>query len=114
MEVPIPDAWKKDVCTVLRTDDRKKILLRESARLGWFAAFPSAWVSNLYEAIEKALLEPCVIGRRILDMEERGETYAFWFFYERRKLYGKICLTPSRDVVILYSAHPPRKGEEEL
>ena len=114
MDELIPDQWKKDVCSVLRSGDQKRIVMRESARLGWQAAFPAAWNYELYEAIERALSDAQVAGRQITDMAEPGETYAFWFYHEDRKLFGKICLTPSRDVIIMYSAHPPRKGEEKL
>ena len=114
MDVLIPDQWKKDVANILHSADATRIIMRESARLGWQAAFPSAWTHDLYDAIEGALSDKSIKGRQIVDMAEAGETYAFWFQYESRKLYGNICLTPARDIIIMYSAHPPRKGEEKL
>jgi hypothetical protein len=114
MDELIPERWREDVINALRSEDKSRIIMRESARLAWQAAFPSAWNYDLYEAIRIALEVKNVTGRQILDMAEPGETYAFWFHHEGRKLYGKICVAPSRHVIIMYSAHPPRKGEEQL
>ncbi len=47
-------------------------------------------------------------------MGEGGETWAFWFHFPRRKLYAKINLLSGGQVIIIYSTHPPRKGEERL
>jgi hypothetical protein len=114
MEVLIPEEWKRVVVGILRSGDAARILMRESARLAWEATFPCAWNYDLYGAITAALSDARVTGRHIKDMDEPGETYSFWFYYEGRKLYGKICLTPSQEILILYSAHPPRKGDEKL
>jgi hypothetical protein len=114
MEEPIPEVWKKDVCAILRSAERKHIIMRESARLAWSATFPAEWTHDLYEALEESLEDPQILGRQIEDMEEPGEVYAFWFRCEGKKLYAKIGLEPGRRRLIIYSAHLPRKGEGRL
>ena len=59
-----------------------------------------------------ALDEEAVTGKRIEGMKEKGAVYAFWFHFEGRKLYGKINLLPARDHILIYSSHPPHKGDE--
>lgn len=46
-------------------------------------------------------------------MDEPAETYAFFFAYERVKMYGKAGLMPGGSVVIIYLSHrpDPSKGE---
>lgn len=58
-----------------------------------------------------ALEDESITGRKIEGMDEKGEVYAFWFYFEGRKLYGKINLLPGRDKILIYSSHLPRKGD---
>jgi hypothetical protein len=52
-----------------------------------------------------------VVGRRITTMAESGEVYAFWFYFGNRKLYGKINLLKGGHQILIYSSHPPHKGD---
>jgi hypothetical protein len=114
MEEPIPAEWVNAVLAILDDEDWKRIEMTNRARLDWEATFPSAFLGDLLDALHDALSEPDVIGRHIADQPELGQTYAFWFYHERRKLYGKICLRPNRLVLKILSAHRPLKGEDSL
>jgi len=59
-----------------------------------------------------AVEEDDAFGRRIEGMQEKGVVYAFWFYFQGKKLYGKINLLRARDQILIYSSHPPRKGDE--
>jgi len=45
-------------------------------------------------------------------MNEPGESYAFIFHFRNLPIYAKANLTTAEEVVIIYSAHRPLKGEE--
>ena len=55
-----------------------------------------------------------IIGKHITDMAPPCDTYAFWFSFEERKIYGKIGLLSDNKVIIIFSSHTPRKGEDNL
>lgn len=57
-------------------------------------------------AISEALEEHGVVGGRKV-MDEPTETYAFFFFFEKIKMYTKVGLMPDGTVVIVYSSHKP-------
>jgi hypothetical protein len=46
-----------------------------------------------------------VVGRRITTMAEPGEVYEFLFYFENRKLYGKINLLKGGHQILIYSSH---------
>jgi hypothetical protein len=110
MPARIPDTWKASVCKVLRTGDEQKIHLTLTARNDWASTFPNAWRYSLYGALEDALSARDIQGER-RSMDEEGETYEFFFTHAKTRLYGKINLLPSGDVIIIYSAHKPRFGD---
>jgi hypothetical protein len=110
MEAPIPDKWKREVCSVLKKDEKGKILIRtSSAWLPWSGLFPNSFRFELYEALARCLSERNVCGKQVFNMEEPGETYEFFFSHENRKLYGKICLGEDGQTIIIYSAHLPER-----
>ena len=114
MEEPIPEQWRLGVASVLRSGDRNRIVTRLQSDLDWQALFPDAWDFERFDAMAEALEVQGVTGRLIETMAERGTTYAFWFSFRRVKLYAKINLDVDGRVVIVYSSHTPRKGEESL
>src|SRR5437867_4012410 len=106
MEAPIPEQWKKDVCSVLKQGYSDKIMVRLTSALRPFMdAFPGSFPSELHEAVKEALEQPDIIGVEVTDMDEPGQTYKFLFTHQGRPLYGKVCLCPDRQSVIIFSAH---------
>ncbi len=110
MPTKIPGEWKKTVRDILVAVDYDNIILRERARLDWEATFPLLFPCDLYLAIGNELEDPDLEGKKE-EMREPGETYAFIFHQEEKKLYTKICLCPDGQVIIVYSAHTPLKGD---
>jgi hypothetical protein len=109
----IPQKWKQAVCRILRTGDEKKIKMTRQAFLDWSLYFPQfLWKYQLYETIQKYLDGNDPEGRRVTTMDEAGEVYEMIFDVDGRLMYTKINLTPEGDIVIIYSAHPPRKGDK--
>lgn len=108
---PIPEQWKKSVSAILR-GPKNKIITTRQADVDWQTAFPNAWNNDRSEAMAEALEEAEVQGLHEPRMREPGETYAFWFFFENTKMYGKINLLKGGDKILIYSSHPPHRGEE--
>lgn len=94
----------------LRSADRKRIEWTSQATRDWTAATMSVFVSEAEEAMIRALSARSVSGLSV-PLREDGETYAFWFHYDDRQLYGKICLRPDGVRIKVISAHAPRKGD---
>lgn len=111
---PIPKEWRERVTQILRSGDRHFILSTTQSNRDWSAAFPDAWDFNRWEALASALDIPGGMGRHILDMEPPCDAYEFWFSFRGRKLIGKIGLLPEGKIIIVFSSHIPRKGEERL
>ena len=78
------------------------------------ARFPNAWPYDRNEAMASALDDPAITGKQIFGMREDGEVWAFWFTFQRVRLYGKINLTSGGEIIIIYSAHVPNKGDKHL
>lgn len=108
MAIPIPDKWRKTVCGILRSGDRERIDLKKRALDEWNAVTNHAFLYELYNALEDALIDASIVGK-YHEMDEPGETYAFYFFRDGIKLYSKICLCPDGTLIIIYSAHLPNK-----
>ena len=107
----IPTEWKEAVCAILKTQDKSKIRMVLRARNEFFAQFPNAWDYNLYELLERYLLRADAVGRRITDLKPPGVGYVFICEYEGEKVYVKLNLLTSGDVVWIVSAHRPLKGD---
>lgn len=111
MGSPIPETWKARVRAILDSGDMKKrVIIRERARINWSDLFPSLFTSDLLSALSDVLEDAELIGRQVFGMQEPGEIYEFIFTYTNRKVYAKINLCPDGKVII-YSAHRPLKGE---
>ena len=110
----IPDAWKQAVLAILRGGDLDHIEIRKTSALIPFTdLFPFAFSYDLIDAfVEGVGGDNDLMGRQIHNMAESGTVWEFIFTYRRQKILGKVCLTPNNDIVIIYSAHAPRKGNE--
>jgi hypothetical protein len=114
-EIPIPDAWRLAVSRILRRGDLAFIQTTFQSNLDWEATFPEeSWNYIRFEAMAAALSKEGVLGKRIADMREAGETYAFWFHHHGVQMYGKINLLPNGEIILVYSTHPPRRGKDTL
>ncbi len=115
MEAPIPETWIKPVVRILQNGTiAREILVPERVRRDWDAGSLGAFLWDVREPLIKALSISGVTGKLIMDQPEPGETYAFWFLYDSRKFYGKICLYNDKIKLKLLSAHRPDKGEDHL
>ncbi|NQU39533.1 MAG: hypothetical protein HQ523_06240 [Lentisphaerae bacterium] len=109
----IPDEWKLAVLAILNDGDPDRIEVRQTTALIPFGdLFLGAFAYELLNAFEDGLTDEDLEGRRIYDMEEAGETWAFIFTHRKKKIYGKLCLTPDNELIIIYSAHAPHKGDK--
>src|SRR5580700_9497371 len=108
---PIPNEWRATVCQILRTGTvGKEIELTVRSSKEWEAAFPAAFKFHLIDALRETLSRPGVRGKQV-QADEPGETWAFFFWHEARKMYGKVCLRLCGKRVKIISAHTPLKGE---
>lgn len=107
---PIPESWRHQVISILRGDDRKILTTKESDA-DWQNLFPASFTYERYEAMATTLQVEGVLGKRIWNMVPEGEVYAFFFYHEGIRLYGKINLLSSGEVILIYSNHPPEKGD---
>jgi len=105
--------WKTAVCAILRSQDKSKIRIVGRAYAEFSALFPNAWDYNLYELLERYLSRADAIGRLITDLKPPGIGYAFICEYDGEKVYAKLNLLASGDVVLIISAHrpDPEKGD---
>ena len=109
----IPEEWKRAVMAILKEGDLDRIEIRETtARVPFDSLFPGAFTYELLAAFLDGLDDDEIEGRQIHDMDEKGTTWAFIFAHQKKKIYGKLCLTPNNELVIIYSAHAPRKGDK--
>jgi hypothetical protein len=106
----IPDDWRNAVTRILRDGDERYIEWTKQALLDWRAATLSQFRYEAYEAMADGLgVAASGVG---VDLPEDGETFAFFFTYENRVLYGKICLRSSKIRIKIVSAHTPRRGDK--
>lgn len=108
----IPDLWKNTVRAILADAPNDSIRVTTRAFEDFQAMFPATFSFHLYEAFVKALEIPGLKGNRVSGMTPEGTTYAFIFPYEKRDVYGKVCLTTDNKVIVIFSAHRPLKGTE--
>jgi hypothetical protein len=107
----IPDDWRKAAASVLREGNEHCIEWTKQAFLDWRAATLSQFRYEAYEAMAAYLSTPGATGARI-NLPEDGETFAFFFPYNERVLYAKLCLRPSKQRIKIISAHTPRRGDQ--
>ncbi|MDD5484187.1 MAG: hypothetical protein PHP98_11160 [Kiritimatiellae bacterium] len=113
-ECRIPTTWRNSVIGALESDDKLRVIRKPYARHGWFSKFPDTWEHQWNNALIAALSNNDVIGRHITDMKPPCDAYAFWFTFDGVNMYGKIGLLSDGHVIIIFSSHQPRKGENKL
>lgn len=107
----IPNEWKNAVRKILQRPTAASLIVTSRARLDWESTFPETFEYQRNEAIASSLLAQGIEGKRIEGMTPPGEVWAFYTIFQQRKIYTKINLRPDGKIVILYSAHPPLKGD---
>lgn len=110
---PIPEPWRRKVAAVLRQGDPDRVFIRGRARRDWASLPFCPFDYELPDALAAALDDENLIGKKHV-MDEPGETYAFIFSFRNLAIYAKVNLTTPDEVVIVYSAHRPLKGEKLL
>lgn len=108
---PIPEPWRKRVAALLRDGKPGTVFVRQRARRDWASLTSCPFDSALREVLADALDAAGLAGRRH-EMNEPGETYGFICRFRGLAVYAKVNLTSAGEVVIVYSAHRPLKGEE--
>jgi len=116
MESSIPKDWLDPVLAILGQGEfGREIQLTTTVRNRWDAdTLGQAFIYDVREPLMLALSVAGVTGKLITDQPEPGVTYAFWFYYDNRKFYGKICFFNNKVRLKLLSAHRPNKGEDYL
>jgi len=109
----IPTDWRRKVGAILREGKPGAVLVRQRARREWASLPFCPFDYELADAIVAALEDERLVGKTH-QMEEPGEAYAFIFSYKDTPVYAKVNLTSPEDVVIVYSAHRPLKGDQLL
>ena len=118
IEQLIPTEWREAVVKVLRSGDERRIHSKNTADRGWEDAFPNTFRYQRNEPMAQALAIDGITGRHIVDMDPRFgsnkscDAYEFWFFFDQRRVLGKIGLLPSGDLIIIFSSHIPHKGDK--
>jgi hypothetical protein len=107
----IPTDWRTKVVAILRGREPGTVMIRQRARREWASLPFCPFDYELADAITAALEDERLVGKKH-QMEEPGETYAFIFSYRDTPVYAKVNLTTLDNVVIVYSAHRPLKGDQ--
>lgn len=108
----IPEEWKRAVLAILKEGHTERIEVRIRAVLDFQSMFPGAFTYEIYDAFIGALKEPEIQGARVHGMTPEGQTYEFIFNFRKKVLYGKVCLTTQKRLVVIFSAHTPLKGNK--
>ncbi len=111
-EALIPSVWRESVVRILLSGDTNSIIRTNTADSDWRHACPDAWPYQRHQAMAEALEQEGGTGRHITDMDPPCDAYEFWFNFERRKFLGKIGLLPNGNIIIIFSSHIPRKGDQ--
>ena len=109
MADPIPREWRDVVCKILTDRAPNTIQVTRQAAADWLSLFPRLFVVDLYDAITRYLRQDEALGSRVDTMDEPGTTYWFIMMVEERPVYTKLCLRAGGKIILLYSAHRPRK-----
>jgi len=108
----IPEVWKAAVLGILAQglcSDRLRVTAR--ARRDFEDMFTDQMAYEMVDLFADILRDPTLHGRRVVGMEPPGETYEFIFEHRGKQVYGKIGLHDNGELVILFSAHRPLKGD---
>jgi len=110
MAEPIPEAWRKDVIRILRTNDRRLIEWTASALQRWETdTFGDAQEYEAYDAMIAALEQEGIEGNETTSYPGQTATYEFLFSFRDHPMYGKIALYDDRLRLLILSAHKPKR-----
>ncbi len=110
MAEPIPEAWRKDVIRILRTNDRRLIEWTTPALQRWETdTFGDAQDYEAYDAMIAALEREGIEGNETTSYPGQTATYEFLFSFRDRPMYGKIALYDDRLRLLILSAHKPKR-----
>lgn len=106
MPDPIPEAWRKDVVRILRSQDRRLIDWTHPARQRWEAdTYGDAQDYDAYDAMIATLERDDVTGNQTTSYAGQVAAYEFLFLFRSRLMYGKIALLERRVRILILSAH---------
>jgi len=107
----IPQQWCTAVGTVLETEDTTNRIIQWTADAGtrYECDFFGSWRYHVYAAMRKYLESGTATGCPRTMERPAGETYEFFFEFNKTKAYGKILLRPDRQHIVLFSAHLPAR-----
>jgi hypothetical protein len=113
-QIEIPEAWRKTVCAILRTEDLNLITWTLDASQRYQADYTTiseaVWQYEVYTPLCGFLEVGRPIGCLIVMDRPPGETYEFFFLFRSKKAYGKILLRSDRNSIVLLSAHRPLRA----
>lgn len=110
MAEPIPEAWRKDVIRILRTNDRRLIEWTTPALQRWETdTFGDAQEFEAYDAMIAALECDEILGDETTSYPGQVGTYQFMFSFRNQLMYGKIALYEKRLRILILSAHKPKR-----
>ena len=110
MASPIPEAWRKDVIRILRSNDPQLIHWTRPARQTWEAdTFGDAQEYEAYDAMIAALEREGIEGNETTSYPGQVATHEFLFSFRNRPMYGKIALYEDRLRILILSAHKPKR-----
>ena len=106
----IPEAWRRDVCALLKTEATGKLIEWEPlGRTRYEADYHPRWPYEVYAAF-RVFLESGQPHGCSVAMKTPGETWEFIFIFEGKPAYGKILHTRDRKRILIFSAHRPLKA----
>ena len=110
MAAPIPEAWRKDLIRILRSNDPQLIHWTRPARQIWEAdTFGDAQEYEAYDAMIAALEREDIEGDETTSYPGQVGTYQFMFSFRSQTMYGKIALYEKRLRILILSAHKPKR-----
>lgn len=110
MAAPIPEAWRKDVIRILRSDEPRLIEWTFPARQRWESdTYGNAQEFDAYDAMIAALQRDDIAGNETTTYPGQVATYEFLFPFRRDLMYGKIALREGRLRILILSAHKAKR-----
>lgn len=110
MAGPIPEAWRRAVVRILRTNDPRVIKWTRPALQRWDAdTFGDGQKFEAYDAMITALEDANATGNETTSYPGQSGTFEFFFSFRSKTMYGKIALNQDDLQVLILSAHKPTK-----
>jgi len=110
-QVQISNSWRDAVCAVLEGEDTTNRIIQWTgdARTRFEGDFFNSWPYQVYPAMRNYLESGTPFGCQKEMDRPAGETYEFFFEFNKTKTDGKILLRPDRKRIVLFSAHLPTR-----